>query len=99
MKPSGRRLQNRPLKNRHIEAFSLSYAKTFLGRLLEKAGKGETVYIIRGERRFIVQEVPPIDPIPIRPAGYFDDCYTSGDTEELNALGKDSVLAPPDDLD
>jgi hypothetical protein len=30
--------------------FSLSHAKTYLGRLIDKAGKGETVYIVRGQR-------------------------------------------------
>ena len=62
--------------NLRSDSFSLSNAKTYLGRLMEKASQGQTVYIVRGERRFILQEVPPIDPIPIRPAGFFANCYS-----------------------
>lgn len=79
--------------------FSLSNAKTYLGRLLEKAGKGETVYIIRGEQRFLLREVPPIDPIPLRPPGYFADCYAKADLEEQNRLAKASVVRAPNDLE
>jgi hypothetical protein len=45
--------------NLHSNSFSLSNAKTYLGRLVEKARKGQTVYIVRGEDRFILQVVPP----------------------------------------
>lgn len=81
------------------ESFSLSVAKTYLGRLVEKAGKGQTVYIMSGERRFILQEIPPIDPIPIRPAGYFANSYSKEDAQELNRLAKASVVRPPVDLE
>src|ERR1022692_2326729 len=81
------------------ESFSLSHAKTYLGRLVEKARKGQTVYIVRGERRFILQEVPPIDPIPIRPAGYFANCYTKEELREQNRLAKASVVRAPADLE
>jgi hypothetical protein len=85
--------------NLRANCFSLSNAKTFLGRLMEKASKGETVYILRGERRFILQEVPPIDPIPIRPAGYFAACYTRDEIHEQNRLAKSSVIRAPADLE
>jgi len=81
------------------ESFSLSNAKTYLGRLMEKAGKGETVYIVRGDRRFILQEVPRIDPIPIRPPGYFADSYTNAEIQEQNQLAKASVRRLPADLE
>ena len=81
------------------ESFTLSNAKTYLGRLMEKASKGETVYIVRGQRRFILQEVPPIDPIPIRPAGYFANCYTHAEMQEENRLAKHSVIRAPRDLE
>jgi hypothetical protein len=80
-------------------SFSLSNAKTYLGRLIEKASNGEAVYIIRGEQRFILQEVPPIDPIPIRPPGYFAQAYSKSEIREQNRLAKASVVRPPADLE
>ena len=80
-------------------SFSLSNAKTYLGRLMEKASQGQTVYIVRGERRFILQEVPPIDPIPIRPAGFFANCYSRDEIREQNRLAKSSVIRAPADLE
>jgi hypothetical protein len=79
--------------------FSLSNAKTYLGRLIEKAGKGETVYIIKGHHRFILQEVPTIEPIPMRPPGYFVNCYSKEEIREDNILAKASVIRPPKDLE
>lgn len=81
------------------DTYNLSKAKTYLGRLVEKAGKGEPVFIVQGQRRFILQEVPPIDPIPMRPPGYFADCYTPEDIKEMNELAKSSVVRPPKDLE
>ncbi len=85
--------------NWRSDSFSLSNAKTYLGRLMEKAGKGQTVYIVRGERRFILQSVPPVDPIPIRPAGYFANCYSTEEIQEQNRLAKASVIRPAADLE
>ena len=85
--------------NLKAQTFSLSNAKTYLGRLIEKARRGEPVYIVRGEHRFILQEVPPIDPIPIRPPGYFASCYSKAEIEEENLLAKASVVRAPDDLE
>jgi hypothetical protein len=93
---------SRPTKasiNLRSATFTLSAAKTYLGRLMEKAGKGEPVYIVRGHRRFMLQEVPTIDPIPIRPPGYFANVDTEAETEELNALAKASVVRAPDDME
>ena len=50
---------------------SLSNAKTYLGRLLDKAKRGEEVIILRGSERFALVEIRPIEPIPVRPPGYF----------------------------
>jgi|SRR3954463_14518170 hypothetical protein len=83
----------------HSGTFSLSDAKTYLGRLVEKVENGETVYIVRGQRRFLLQEVPPIDPIPLRPPGYFADCYTKAEIEEENEFAKASVVRAPKDLE
>jgi hypothetical protein len=97
------KIANRSLRRRKVnfrsESFSLSNAKTYLGRLVEKASKGQVVYIMRGEHRFILQQVPPIDPIPIRPAGYFANCYSKEEVQEQNRLAKASVVRAPADLE
>lgn len=94
----GRRLRKERV-NLKSDCFTLSIAKTYLGRLVEKASKGETVYIVRGQNRFILQEVPPIDPIPIRPAGYFANVYSKSEIQEENRLAKASVVRAPKDLE
>jgi hypothetical protein len=81
------------------DSFSLSNAKTYLGRLVEKASHGQTVYITRGAKRFLLQEVPPIDPIPVRPPGFFAGSYSKEEARELNRLAKASVLRAPADLE
>ena len=97
------KVANRSLRrikvNLRSDSFTLSAAKTHLGRLVDKASKGQTVYIVRGEHRFILQEVPPFDPIPIRPAGYFANCYTKEEVREQNRLAKASVVRAPADLE
>ena len=97
------KVANRSSRRRKVnlksESFSLSNAKTYLGRLMEKVRKGQTVYIVRGEHRFILQEVPRIDPIPIRPAGYFANYYSKEEVREQNRLAKASVVRAPADLE
>ena len=85
--------------NFRSQLFTLSNAKTYLGRLVEKAGRGETVYIVSGQRRFVLQEVPEIEPIPIRPAGYFAGAYSRTEIQEDNHLAKASVIRAPKDLE
>ena len=81
------------------DCFNLSEAKTYLGRLVDKVRNGETVYIIRGQHRFVLQEVPPIEPIPMRPPGYFAECYSKSEIAEINRLAKASIVRPPKDLE
>jgi len=81
------------------ECFGLSCAKTCLGRLVNKALNGELVYIVRGQQRFLLQHVPEIDPIPMRPPGYFAQCYTREEIELDNQLSKASVIRPPKNLE
>jgi hypothetical protein len=85
--------------NLQADSFSLSNAKTYLGRLVEKAGRGETVYIVRGQDRFVLQPVPPIDPIPIRPPGFFSGDYSKAEIQEENRLARASVLRAPRDVE
>jgi hypothetical protein len=95
-------IQHRPRKqkmNFRSRMFSLSHAKTYLGRLVEKAGRGELVYIVTGGRRFVLQEVPEIEPIPMRPAGYFANAYSRAEIQEDNRMAKASVIRAPRDLE
>ena len=77
--------------------YSLSQAKTYLGRLVEKALQGQTVYITRGQQRFTLQHIPEIEPIPIRPPGYF--AYSKDEIELEKQLEKASAVEPPEDLE
>ncbi|MGD0413012.1 MAG: hypothetical protein ABSC18_15080 [Verrucomicrobiota bacterium] len=45
------------------------------------------------------QAVPSVDPIPIRPAGFFANCYGKEEIQEQNRLAKASVIRPPADLE
>jgi hypothetical protein len=81
--------------NLRSQMFTLSSAKTYLGRLVEKASRSEAVYIISGHRRFVLQVVPEIEPIPIRPAGHFADAYSRAEIQEDNRLAKASVIRAP----
>jgi|SRR5882724_1853434 hypothetical protein len=99
MKIAGRRRSRKPKVNLQSQMFTLSNAKTYLGRLVEKAGRGEAVYIVKGRHRYILQEVPEIDPIPIRPPNYFANIYSPAEIQEDNRLAKDSVIRAPRDLE
>jgi hypothetical protein len=56
---------------RMLKAFTVSEAKPKLGRLLDKAGDGQAVYLRRKKRLFRIEAVTEIEPIPNRPVGYF----------------------------
>ena len=102
MKTASRpRFRNQKNKRVNLQSqlFSLSKAKTYLGRLLEKAGRGETVQIVKGHRRFALQPVPEIEPIPMRPAGYFAGTDSKAEIQEANRLAKASVIRAPKDLE
>jgi hypothetical protein len=99
MKVARRSRLRKPKVDLQSQRFSLSNAKTYLGRLMEKASRGETVYIVRGHRRFILQEVYEIEPIPIRPEGYFAAAYSPAEIQADNELAKASVIRVPNDLE
>src|SRR5437870_12516243 len=83
----------------HEQSFTRNEAKTYLGRLIEKVAKGETVYILKGQQRFILQEVAPIDPIPLRPPGYFANRDSKKEIQQENRLAKASTVRAPADLE
>lgn len=81
------------------QAYPLSSAKTYLGRLIDKASRGEVVYIVAKQGRFVLQPVPEIEPIPARPPGFFAQVYTRAEIEQDNTLAKASVVKAPSDLE
>lgn len=99
MKIVARARRRKPDIDLRSKLFTLSKAKTYLGRLVKKAGWGEPVYIVSGHRRFILQEVPELEPIPMRPPGYFAKAYTKTGSQEDNRLAKASVVRAPKDLE
>lgn len=99
MKTAARAHSRKRRINLHSRQFTLSAAKTYLGRLVAKAGRGEPVYIVTRHRRFVLQEVPEIEPIPTRPPGYFASAYTKAEIQDDNRLAKVSVIRPPKDLE
>src|SRR3954468_5274657 len=99
MKIASRSGPRKPKPNLRSQIFTLSTAKTYLGRLVEKARRGEAVYIVKGGRRFVLHEVPEIDPIPVRPPNFFSTAYSPAEIEEENRLAKASVIRAPKDLE
>lgn len=97
-RPRSSRSRN-PAINLRSQTFSLSNAKTYLGRLLKKASRGETIYIVAGRQRFALQEVPEIEPIPIRPPNYFANVDARAEIHEQNRLARASVVKPPKDIE
>jgi hypothetical protein len=95
---SGRKARS-PRSHRRFKEkeFSLSNAKTFLGRLLDKAKRGEEVIIMRGSERFTLSEIKPIAPIPMRPPGYFK--LDAEDIELERKFSKISVLPKKEDFE
>src|SRR5882762_901409 len=85
--------------NLQSDVFTLSHAKTYLGRLIDRAAEGQAIYITRGQQRFLLQAVPPIDPIPLRPPGYYTQCYTKAENQEAHELARASVTRAPEDLE
>ncbi len=89
----------KPRVDRNPASFTLRSAKLNLDRLVARAERGELVYIVHGRRRFVLQRVQEIEPIPLRPPGYFDSCYTTEEVALDNRLAKASVLRAPRDLE
>lgn len=92
MKTQTRGSRRSPTKERNFrsDTYTLSTAKTYLGRLVDKARKGKPVYILSGHQRFILQVVPEIEPIPMRPPGYFK--FDQEDIELRKRFAKVSVI-------
>ena len=73
------------------ETFSISTAKQRLGEIADRAIHGEQIIIVRKSKLLVLKELEIPEPIPLRPPGYFDDCYDKNDATESNKLGRRSV--------
>ncbi len=89
----------KPKVDKPPTSFTLRDAKLNLDRLVARAEKGELVYIVHGGRRFLLQAVAEVEPIPVRPPGYFTNCYNPEEVALDNRLAKASVVSPPRDLE
>jgi len=54
-----------------LKTLTVSQAKPLLGKLLDKAGAGQSVYLRRKERLYRIEPVAEVEPIPSRPFGFF----------------------------
>jgi hypothetical protein len=59
-----------------MKTLTVSQAKDSLDEVLDEALAGETVVIMRENHPVLLQPCHIPAPVPRRPPGYFDDCYT-----------------------
>lgn len=70
-----------------MSTVSISEAKQRLGEIADRALKGEHIVIVRKSKLLVLKELELPEPPPIRPQGYFADCYSAADARESNRLG------------
>lgn len=87
--------KRRPSRSRgaKTDVYTLSEAKAILGRLVQKAEEGTAVFIVRGRSYFTLQRVPPLEPISVRPPGYFR--FGADDIALDNHLASANVVPDP----
>lgn len=64
---------------------SISEAKQRLGEIADRALEGEQIVIVRKSKLLVLKQLEIPEPVPVRPLGYFADCY---DKAEANASNK-----------
>jgi hypothetical protein len=70
---------------------SISEAKQRLGEIADRALEGEQIVIVRKSKLLVLKQLEMPEPVPIRPAGYFSDCYSTAEAKESNKLAARSV--------
>ncbi len=73
------------------DILSISEAKQRLGEIADRAIQGEQIVIIRKSKLLVLKELEIPEPIPMRPPGYFDDCYDAEYVRESNELGSQAT--------
>jgi hypothetical protein len=71
--------------------FSISQAKQRLGEIADRAIEGDHVVIVRKSRLLVLKPLELPEPVPIRPPGYFHDCYDKAAIQESNELAARST--------
>jgi hypothetical protein len=74
-----------------VPTVSISVAKQRLGEIADRAIEGEHVVIVRKSKLLVLKPLELPEPIPMRPPGYFHDCYDEEATRESNKLAARSV--------
>jgi hypothetical protein len=74
-----------------MTTISVSEAKQRLGEIADRAIQGEQIVIVRKSKLLVLKQLDMPEPIPMRPPGYFDDCYSKDEIEELNKFAACSV--------
>jgi hypothetical protein len=70
---------------------SISEAKQRLGEIADRAIEGEQIVIIRKSQLLVLKRLEMPEPVPLRPQGYFDDCYDKAAVRESNKLAARST--------
>ena len=70
---------------------SISQAKQRLGEIADRAIEGEQIVIIRKSQLLVLKRLELPAPVPMRPHGYFDDCYDKAAVKESNKLAARSA--------
>jgi hypothetical protein len=70
---------------------SISEAKQRLGEIADRAIEGEHIVIVRKSKLLTLKPLEMPEPIPVRPPGYFADCYDKKAAKESNRLAARSI--------
>ncbi len=70
---------------------SISEAKQRLGEIADRALDGEQVIIIRKSKLLVLKQLEIPEQVPVRPPGYFQDCYDKAAVKESNKLAARSM--------
>lgn len=64
-----------------MKTFSIREAKSKLNRVADMALQGEYVFIVHKSRLLQLQPMSSARAVPIRPPGYFEDCYSKAEAK------------------
>jgi hypothetical protein len=70
---------------------SISEAKQRLGEIADRALQGEQIVIVRKSKLLVLKELEIPESVPLRPPGYFNDCYDKAAAKESNKLASRST--------
>jgi hypothetical protein len=70
---------------------SISEAKQRLGEIADRALEGEQIVIVRKSKLLVLKQLEIPEPVPLRPRGYFEDCYGKTDAKDSNKLAARSA--------